>query len=350
MSRKAPGSFRPAIAMAEQGSGHGLTAANEGPAEAKSALNRRRVLTSSLALSAAALTGCHGPSRSRSPEQIALWPETPPGGGGPSGPEQATAKGALYNITEPRLEVFRPDSPNGSAVLIAAGGGYQRIGMKREAYPAARWLSARGVTANVLVYRLPGEGWAEGPLAPLQDARRALALIGRHAHRDGIDKARISLLGFSAGGHLMGMTASQWHGEGPFASLLAKISVPKPAGAALIYPVITLEKPYDHTATHRDLVGVDAAPDLARLWSVQSHVRPGYPPVFLTQADNDRIANPYNAALMAQTCEAIGTAVDYHRLPSGGHGFGMGEPDQVTANWPVWYESWLAQYGLIRAI
>ncbi|WP_122039232.1 alpha/beta hydrolase [Asaia bogorensis] len=347
MSCKAPRTFRPALATAGQNPGHDPFCANGPPGE--SGLNRRSLLTSCLALSAAALAGCHGPSRSRSPEQIALWPETPPGGGGPSGPEQATAKGALYNIIEPRLEIFRPANPNGSAVLIAAGGGYQRIGMKREAYPAARWLAARGVTAYVLVYRLPGEGWAEGPLAPLQDARRALALIGRHARRDGIDKERISLLGFSAGGHLMGMTASQWHGEGPFAPLLEKMSVPKPAGAALIYPVITLEKPYDHTATRRDLVGVNAAPDLARLWSVQSHVRPGYPPVFLTQADNDHIANPYNAALMAQTCEAIGTAVDYRRLPTGGHGFGMGEPDQVTANWPGWYESWLAQRGLIDA-
>ncbi|GBQ87286.1 alpha/beta hydrolase [Asaia krungthepensis] len=310
-------------------------------------LPRRSLLASTLGFSAATLTGCHGPSHPKAPEQIALWSDAPPGGGGPRGPEQATAKGALYNITEPRLEIFRPERPNGSAVLIAAGGGYQRIGMQREAYPAAHWLTARGVTAYVLVYRLPSEGWAEGPLAPLQDARRALSLIGRHARADGIDPARITLLGFSAGGHLMGMTASQWHGSGPFVAFEHASRAPRPAGAALIYPVITLEKPYDHTATHRDLVGMDAEPALARLWSVQSHVMPGYPPVFLTQADNDRIANPYNASLMARTCTAIGTAVDYRRLPSGGHGFGMGEPDQVTSRWPQWYEAWLQQYGMI---
>ena len=314
-------------------------------------LTRRTILSSSLMVSAAMLAGCHGPSRSDAPEQIALWAQTPPGGGGPSGPEQATARGALYNITEPRLEVFRPARPNGSVVLIAAGGGYQRIGMQREAYPAARWLTARGITAFVLVYRLPGEGWAEGPVAPLQDARRALAIIGHHAYGWGIDPARVTLLGFSAGGHLMGMTATSWPGSGPYAdSVVARADLSsgvRPVGAALIYPVITLEKPYDHTATHRDLVGSNADAQDAALWSVQTHVGLGYPPVFLTQADNDRIANPYNAALMARTCTSIGTPVDYHRLPSGGHGFGMGEPGKVTSLWPHWYEAWLRDRSLI---
>ncbi|RUT25065.1 alpha/beta hydrolase [Asaia sp. W19] len=310
-------------------------------------IDRRRMLASTLFGSVATLAGCHGPSRPKAPEQVALWPDAPPGGGGPKGVEQATKTGALYNVAEPRLEIFRPERPNGSAVLVAAGGGYQRIGMQREAYPAARWLTARGITAFVLVYRLPSEGWSEGPLAPLQDARRALALIGQRARSEGIDPARVTLLGFSAGGHLMGMTATHWQGAGPLASLALGAPAVRPAGAALIYPVITLEKPYDHTATHRDLVGTDPDPALARLWSVQSHVAPGYPPVFLTHANNDRIANPYNAALMAETCEAIGTSVAYHRLSSGGHGFGMGEPDRVTAEWPLWYHDWLAARGMI---
>ncbi|WP_438382062.1 alpha/beta hydrolase [Asaia sp. BMEF1] len=310
-------------------------------------LHRRTLLVCSAAGSFSLLGGCHSPSRSQSPEQIALWPDTPPGGGGPGGVEQSTPSGALYNIREPRLEIFRPERPNGSAVLVAAGGGYQRIGMRREAYPAARWLNARGITAFILVYRLPGEGWAEGPLAPLQDARRALTLIRLRAPAEKLDLDRISLLGFSAGGHLMGMTASHWAGAGPLSADPLGGRLAPLAGAALIYPVITLEKPYDHTATHRDLVGADPDPALARLWSVQSHVTPGYPPVFLTQADNDRIANPFNAALMARTCEAIGTDVDYHRLPSGGHGFGMGEPDRVTSEWPNWYRNWLSTRGML---
>jgi len=308
-------------------------------------LGRRTLITSSFAGSFSFLSGCQETVPSRSPRQIMLWPETPPGGGGPKGGERTTPSGALYNIREPRLEIFRPERPNGSAVLVAAGGGYQRIGMRREAYPAARWLNARGITAFVLVYRLPGEGWVQGPMAPLQDARRALALIRQHASAENLDLARLTVLGFSAGGHLMGMTATGWAGPGSGAD--TGTVLPALAGAALIYPVITLEKPYDHTSTHRVLVGTRADAALARLWSVQTHVIPGYPSVFLTQADNDHIANSYNATLMAKCCQAVGTEADYRRLPSGGHGFGMGESGRITSQWPVWYQDWLTTHGLI---
>ncbi|GAB6854715.1 alpha/beta hydrolase [Asaia astilbis] len=310
-------------------------------------LSRRAMLSLTAAGSVSVLAGCHGPSRSLSPEQIALWPETPPGGGGPTGQEQATPSGALYNIREPRLEIFRPESPNGGVALVAAGGGYQRIGMRREAYPAARWLNARGITVFVLVYRLPGEGWLSGAMAPFQDARRALALVRQRVRLEKLDPARISLLGFSAGGHLMGLTASRWSGVGSPEEEDVQGRVAPLSGAALIYPVITLEKPYDRTATRRNIAGLSPDPAQALLWSVQSHVLPGYPPVFLTQADNDRIANPVNAALMAQACQTVGTEVEYHRLPSGGHGFGMGEPGRTTASWPLWYQGWLARRGMI---
>lgn len=98
---------------------------------------------------------------------LRLWPGTPPGGGGPSGPPEVDERGAVSNVAVPTLEVFTPSRPNGTAMLVAAGGGYKRIEIGREARPAARWLAARGITAFVLSYRLPREGWADGPLAPL---------------------------------------------------------------------------------------------------------------------------------------------------------------------------------------
>ena len=66
------------------------------------------------------------------------------------------------------------------------------------------WLAAQGITAFVLTYRLPREGWTAGALAPLQDGQRALRLIRAGAARFRIDPARLGVLGFSAGGHLAG--------------------------------------------------------------------------------------------------------------------------------------------------
>ncbi len=113
-------------------------------------------------------------------------------------------RGAISNLVRPSLDVYVPDDPNGAAVLVAAGGGYQRIEMAVEARPAAAWLAGQGVTAFVLSYRLPQEGWRAGPMAPLQDAQRALRIM-RAQHQ--LDPQRIGVLGFSSGGHLLGLAA-----------------------------------------------------------------------------------------------------------------------------------------------
>ena len=63
--------------------------------------------------------------------------------------------------------------------------------------------------------------------------------------------------------------------------------------------------------------------------------------MFLMQAEDDPISNPANTLIMADACRAAGVAVDLHRVPTGGHGFGMGRPGSPTAAWPSCYETWL---------
>lgn len=272
---------------------------------------------------------------------IQLWPGQPPGGGGPSGALVASDKGAVTNISVPSLEVFAPEKPNGSSMLIAAGGGYKRIELGKEAYPAARWLSARGITAFVLTYRLPREGWNDGPLAPLQDAQRALRRIRAEAELRHLDPSRVGVLGFSAGGHLMGLAATR----SAFASYHAVDAIDdqsaRPNLASLIYPVITLKPPYDHTSARRSMIGSHPDAEASAEWSVETHVRSGCPPVFLVQAEDDPISDPANTLIMADACRKAGIPVDLHRLSSGGHGFGMGKPGTPSTDWPGWWEQWL---------
>lgn len=185
---------------------------------------------------------------------VPLWPGAPPGGGGPDGPPVVDAHGAASHVSRPTLTVVSPVTPSAAAVLVAAGGGYKRIENGREAMPAARWLAVRGITVYVLTYRLPAEGWTAGPLAPLQDAQRALRLI-RAGAAGGPAATRLGVLGFSAGGHLMGMAATRSaFASYPPVDVIDRLSA-RPDATALIYPVITLESPYDRTSTRRSLVG-----------------------------------------------------------------------------------------------
>jgi len=276
---------------------------------------------------------------------LPLWPGLPPGGGGPVGPPEIDERGAVRNIAVPGLDVFAPARPNGLAILVAAGGGDKRIEMEKEARPAARWLVARGVTAFVLSYRLPREGWADGPLAPLQDAQRALRLIRMRAPSHGIDPDRIGVLGFSAGGHLMGLAAarSAFRAYAPVDA--TDTGSARPATAALIYPIITLEPPYDHTSTRVQLIGRHPSPEASADWSVQTHVRSRCPPVFLAQAEDDPISDIANSRIMAQACERAGIPVEAHILATGGHGFNMGRPGTPSEHWPGWYAAWLTRSG-----
>ncbi|MHC1480242.1 alpha/beta hydrolase [Frateuria aurantia] len=329
-------------------------------------MKRRQCLNAGLLLGAISSLTAHGfpverldgGPRHRSPasvrtdstgslERLPLWPETPPGGGGPQGREDWSRTHALTNVVHPSLGLYRPARPNGAAVLIAAGGGYRQIELGKEAWPAAAWLNSLGITAFVLGYRLPGEGWNAGRLAPFQDAQRALRLIRAHAPRLGLDTTRIGVLGFSAGAHLLGMAATR-PGWSTYAAHDPSDLLPADSALnLLVYPIVTLEAPYQHTRTAKVLLAGDDSSTDAAEWSVQTHVRSGNAPFFLAQAADDPISDPANSALLEQACLSHHVAVVRHLFPSGGHGFGMGRAGTATVTWPGLAATWMRQYGFV---
>lgn len=309
-------------------------------------LDRRTFLA---ATGAACAFGFAGPvaARTYEPRNIPLWPEGSPGGGGPEGSIVENDKGAISNIVAPSMDIYMPNRPTGSAMLIAAGGGYKRIEVGKEAIPAARWLTNHGIIACVLKYRLPREDWASGPIAPLQDAHRAIRLISSGHVAPEIDPLRVGLLGFSAGGHLMGLSAvrSDFQSYTPsddVDSLAIRLSV-----LALAYPVITLEPPYDHTSTRISLVGKNPTLKDSADWSVETYVRQNCPPTFLAQAENDSISDPQNTAIMEDACRKVGVPVERHLYSRGGHGFAMGRRNTPTTRWPHALKNWLSAHDMI---
>ncbi|MGY2051642.1 alpha/beta hydrolase [Methylobacterium sp. JK268] len=284
-------------------------------------------------------------------EVMPLWPRTPPGGGGPDldgAPYDESREGVIQSVARPCLLVVRPARPNGTAMLIAAGGGYRRIDIGHEGIPAAQWLAGQGVTAFVLVYRLPGEAWQAGADAPIQDVQRAIRLVRARAKRFGIEPGRIGVLGFSAGGHLMGSAAVR------FASPLYEpvdeddaLSA-RPDLAALLYPVITLRPPFDRTSSRRVLVGESPTRFSTNSYSVELHVRPQSPPTFLAQAADDPVAVVDNSLLMYGALRAADVPAEMHLFERGGHGFALGVPGTPAAAWPGLFLTWARRRGFVR--
>lgn len=291
-----------------------------------------------------------GPVRLADPaETIDLWPNGAPGM--PATPPAETVNErskdpsfhdrSVFGITRPRLAVFRPQKPNGAAVMITPGGGYRWVVVDKEGYELGRWLSARGFTVFVLFYRLPGEGWAAGPDVALSDAQRAMRLI-RHRARDyGIDPERIAAMGFSAGGHLCAdlLTRFATRTYDPVDTTDALSA--RPAAAAPIYPVVSMTAPAAHAGSRELLIGKNASPELERAHSPHLNVPANAPPTFLVHAEDDASVPVENALLLRAALRAKNIPVETHLFAAGGHGFGLrntaGKP---VAVWPELFVSW----------
>ncbi|MEB6665185.1 alpha/beta hydrolase [Achromobacter ruhlandii] len=281
-------------------------------------------------------------------QAIDLWPDSrAPGGPGPGEAEQVSAKGSVTRVSRPRLVVYRPERPNGSAMLVIAGGGYAHIERGAESTPACLWLQSLGVTAFELVYRLPGEHWPA--MAPLQDGQRAMRVIRASAQSFGLDTGRIGVLGFSAGGHLAGVTAAT-PGLARYQPVdEADRLSSRPDFAGLIYPVLTFMPPFDHTHARRSIVGQHPTAEQSAAFSVDLLATAQMPPTFLAQAQDDPIAPVDNSLLMFAALRRLGVPAEMHIFAAGKHGWGMGKPDSLVHAWPGLFTQWAAFNQFFKA-
>jgi acetyl esterase/lipase len=283
-------------------------------------------------------------------EIIPLWPGTPPGGEGVKLKAKVTERSpdtSVYHdrfvtdIDTPTLTVFRPERPDGSALLLAPGGGYIRVVLDKEGIEAARRLNASGVTVFILRYRLPGEGWADAANAPFQDAQRAMRIIRAGADHFGVDRHRLGVLGFSAGGHVAASLATRQ--DDAVYKLADDIDREdaRPAFAGLMYPVITMGEGA-HPGSRDKLLGPDPSPAQIAAYSCEKLVTRKTPPAFIClAADDDTVPPVQNGMAMFDAMRAAKVPAEMHVFQEGGHGFGIrlakGKP---VSTWPELFLHW----------
>jgi len=313
----------------------------------------RRAFVSSLAaagLSACASSFAPDADKVSEPDEVFfLWPEGPPGGV-PSGLSEhivhrdnpfGLLDRAAHDVTVPSLSIFRPLVSDGSAILIIPGGGYKWVVIDKEGFEGARHFSGQGATVYVLRYRLPHQGWSAGANAPLQDAQRAVRLIRARAVADGIDPARITVMGFSAGGHLAGLLATGFDVPVYPAQDTADALSAHPDGAVLVYPVATMARPFAHEGSRLNLIGLDPTPEQVTTWSLENRVRPDMPPVFLMHAADDEAVPVENALVLYDVLRRANLPAALHVFEAGGHGFGLrGIAGTPLEDWPGMVTRW----------
>ncbi len=124
-----------------------------------------------------------------------------------------TGEYRLTNVHNPYVTVFLPpkEKATGAAVVIVPGGGHRELWVKHEGENVAEWLRERGVASVVLRHRLAREKGSPYKIDEhaLQDGQRALRLVRSKATEWNIDPNRVGMLGFSAGGEVVGMVVSK---------------------------------------------------------------------------------------------------------------------------------------------
>ena len=288
-------------------------------------------------------------------ESYRLWPKGPPGAprtlpaanwtmNGPRGARELWIRGVPY----PELHVYRAPRADGSALLSLPGGGYGFLSVQNEGIDVAQHFNAWGTTVFVLTYRLPGEGWADRHLVPLQDTQRAMRTIRARAADFRIDPKRLGVLGFSAGGHLAADLAVAYD-ERTYAPVdeIDRQSA-KPAWAGLVYPVTSLQpRPGQRGGSSGMLFGESGgAPALVAARSPVLHVNAQTPRSFLVHALDDPVVPLENVTEWIAASRAAKVPVEAHIFSEGGHGFGLHLPkENPGSRWPELLNIWMRRNG-----
>ena len=235
------------------------------------------------------------------------------------------------NVTVATLTPFLPDPAkgNGTAVIVAPGGGFTSLSMENEGWDVARALAAKGVAAFVIKYRLNQtpqdlDGYVEsmramfsgkggpprppggaGIAAPLADARAAFALIRSRAAEWHVNPNRIGMVGFSAGAGLT--MATTLNGQDA-----------NPAFIGIIYGSL--------------------APVT---------VPPNAPPLFVALAADDPLFGNAGYGLI-DSWRAAKRPVEFHLFEQGGHGFGMYPKTTTSTGWFEEFVRWMAMHDLLK--
>lgn len=269
----------------------------------------------------------HGVAPLQTPQVIPLWANGAPGfESRKSEAETQPHPWSIGNINNPSLTVYLPpkEKANGTAIVIAAGGGFSELVYGPEGVEPAQYLNNLGVTCFVLKYRLPREKNSPYKLDihPLQDADRAMRVVRSRASEFGVDPNRVGILGFSAGGEVASVAS--------YGPALGDPNAPDPIDRLNARPNFQMSI-YPGPLGVPDVIPSDA------------------PPTFMLVSNDDE-GHVGVVVKMINEFRAAKVPFEAHILSQGGHGYNLGARSNLAAvkTWPQRMADWLSDNGWLK--
>jgi acetyl esterase/lipase len=255
----------------------------------------------------------------------------------------------VEKVSIPSYQYFRvaTDNTKRPCVIICPGGGYSILAAGHEGSDVAKYFNSIGVNAIVLKYRIPNaENQIDKSIAPLQDAQQAMLLARTNADSWGIDKNKIGVMGFSAGGHLASSLATHYNDikiENP-----NKVSL-RPDFQLLIYPVISFG-PEGHEGSRINLIGNandEKTKKAINYFSSEKQITKDTPPAFLVHSKDDDAVPVANAIHYYDNLIAHKVSAELYLYEKGGHGYGMKNATSEIL-WTSVMKTWMQKSKIIQ--
>lgn len=262
-------------------------------------------------------------------EIIKLWDETSLTDNGITAKEDWGRDGGwVTNVRIPELHIYKArENKNGKAVIICPGGAYAGLAIEHEGKQFAKWLNQQGITAFVLKYRMPNQH----KNIPLADAQQAIRYVRENAEALGVNKNKIGIAGFSAGGHLASTASTHYATEGTSS---------RPDFSILFYPVITMYEA-THEGSKFNLLGEKPSNEDIYRFSNEKQVTVNTPPTILLLSDDDKAVVPENSISYYNALKLNGIPASIYIFPEGGHGWGFKEDFKYHKDMTSLLAKWL---------
>lgn len=211
------------------------------------------------------------------------------------------------------------------ALIVLPGGGYEFLS-EREAEPVALRFMGFDIACFVLKYTIAPK--IKYP-SPVEEVLAAVSYIRKNSDKYHVDTNSISVIGFSAGGHLAASASCYYYDK----KILDKNNLTeeetKINGCILCYPVISND--FGHEGTMR-CISEGYKEDLLDYFSIEKHVTNKFPKTFFFHTSLDDAVNVENSLALASELHKAGVEFEMHIYPYGQHGLSLADKSVYFEN------------------
>ncbi|NLM00369.1 MAG: alpha/beta hydrolase [Treponema sp.] len=217
-------------------------------------------------------------------------------------------------------EFFLNTQQNLPLMIICPGGGYEHLSV-READPVAHKFNSLGFHCVILHYSLCPSVF---PTA-LLELCQIIKYYRQNADTFFIDKNKICLCGFSAGGHLCASCGCFWNASFITEKMQCNSELYKPNMLLLSYPVISAGE-FAHKGSFCNLFNIkheDFQSSIFQNVSLEFHISQTVPPVFIWHTLADDSVPAENSMLFALELKRHNVPFELHLFLEGKHGISL---------------------------